>query len=835
MNLFELQGSIDLEDKASGKLKNIGSLLGKGLATAAKVGGAAIGAAATGIAALTKTAVQNFAEYEQLVGGVDTLFKDASKKVQQYAADAYKTSGMSANDYMANATAFSASLISSLGRDTEAAAEYANRAMVSMSDNANKMGTSIDSIVQTYQSLSRGNFAMLDNLKLGYGGTKSELERLISDAASYTDVQKEMGITVDKSSTSFDNIVNAIAVVQGKLGVAGATAAEAATTIEGSLNSMKAAWSNLLTGIADDNANFDELIDNMVDSAGAFASNVIPRIEVALNGIVKLIGKLAPIIVQEIPKLVDAIVPALIDAAMNLVKAVTDVLPSLLETASDVLLKNAPLLINALVDLLKKMVDSIGDEKNLETLTKGAVDILMTLLEGFLNLLPQVIAVGTKILISLVEGLAEALPEAIPMICDAGIALVDGLVKVFLETDWVEIGSKIAVGLWEGIKGGWKSLKLWFENQWEGFKAYLAGEEYTPKELTTKKSITGKISGGGGSLLDKMISQNLGTANARNEKLAMKAIETAEKFANAAEKIEEETANTIVNTTKLSSDELEKIEKERLDRQKNLREEFLDFVEDTTDKMIALEEEYQGKLAERIETIQNSYDIFEEVAEREKVNYIELLNNLAMQNANVERFYSNIEKLRARGVGEDLINELLGKGVSASDELDAILGMSDEFLAEYEAMYEKRAEIAEKYANIQLADEKSALEKNLETMFDSIGATYDANAEELGISFIENFIEKIKEGTANIAIALKTTISDALAQVMGTGSLLNTASGGGVANSIASALVGALGGNAESGGLGIYLDGNLLVGGIVDRTNGALGDSYALDERGAIA
>jgi hypothetical protein len=167
LNLFELFVKIGAKDEASGTISKITSGLGKGLVTAAKIGTAAVGAAATGIAALTKSAVDSYAQYEQLVGGVDTLFKDASQKVQQYASEAYKTAGMSANEYMENATAFSASLISSLGGDTEKAAEYANRAMVSMSDNANKMGTSLDSIVQTYQSLSRGNMAMLDNLKLG--------------------------------------------------------------------------------------------------------------------------------------------------------------------------------------------------------------------------------------------------------------------------------------------------------------------------------------------------------------------------------------------------------------------------------------------------------------------------------------------------------------------------------------------------------------------------------------------------------------------------------------------------------------------------------------------
>lgn len=281
MNLFELFVKIGVDDQASGKLSNITTKLGDGIKKASKIGVSAITTFGT-------IAVKSFAEYEQLVGGVDTLFKDASKKVQQYAADAYKTAGMSANDYMANATAFSASLISSLGGDTAKAAEYANTAMISMSDNANKMGTDIESIVATYQSLSRGNYAMLDNLKLGYGGTKAELERLIQDASTYTDVQKEMGLTVDESSMSFDNIVNAIAVVQGHLGIAGATAEESATTIEGSFLSMKAAASNFMVSLVDDNASVTDSFNVMKATAITFVDNVTPKI-------MEFLGAISPI------------------------------------------------------------------------------------------------------------------------------------------------------------------------------------------------------------------------------------------------------------------------------------------------------------------------------------------------------------------------------------------------------------------------------------------------------------------------------------------------------------------------------------------------------------
>lgn len=390
MNLFELFIKIGAKDEASGTISKITSGLGKGLVNAAKIGTAAVGAAATGIAALTKSAVDSYAQYEQLVGGVDTLFKDASQKVQQYAAEAYRTSGMSANEYMENATAFSASLISSLGGDTEKAAEYANRAMVSMSDNANKMGTSLDSIVQTYQSLSRGNMAMLDNLKLGYGGTKEELERLIKDAASYTDIQEQMGITVDASSMSFDNIVNAIAVVQGKLGIAGATAAEAASTIEGSANMMKASWKNLVTGLANENADMEDLIGDFVGSFDTYLDNLLPRFEIALGGVVDLISGLLPAIADRLPRLLAQVAPKLIEGGKNallaLVKGIASNAKEIAKTFKDLAITG----IDTLVDMLPDLIEAVTD---IAAEVIGAIpEIVSKLISNLPNILTTIIS-----------------------------------------------------------------------------------------------------------------------------------------------------------------------------------------------------------------------------------------------------------------------------------------------------------------------------------------------------------------------------------------------------------------------------------------------------------
>lgn len=346
MNLFELFVKIGVDDQASGKLGELSGKLGNGLKTAAKIGTAAVGAAAAGIGALTKVAVDNYAEYEQLVGGVETLFKENSGLIQELASNAYKTAGISANSYMEQATAFSASLIQALGGDTAAASAYANRAILDMSDNANKMGTDIETIQMTYQSLMRGNYAMLDNLKLGYGGTKAELERLVSDAEKLT------GEALDPSK--FSDVITAINAVQTELGITGTTVKEAGTTIEGSVNSMKAAWDNLITGIADDNADLEQLVDNFVttivgdgtENNLGVLGNVMPAVEMALKGAAKVVAQSAPIIAEELPKLMEEILPELASATANLIVALADQIPSMAQT---------------LVDAAFQIVDEIGN------------------------------------------------------------------------------------------------------------------------------------------------------------------------------------------------------------------------------------------------------------------------------------------------------------------------------------------------------------------------------------------------------------------------------------------------------------------------------------------
>lgn len=289
-------GASSLMDVFSGTL--LGNVVSDGLRTVAN-GITEIGKTAANMAvSIGKASLDSYADYEQLVGGVETLYKDSAGIIENYAKDAYKNVGLSANDYMGTSTSFAAALVTSLGGNTEKAAEMANTAISDMSDNANKMGTNIASIQDAYNGFAKQNYTMLDNLKLGYGGTQAEMKRLIKEAAAMTDTQKELGVTVDSNSMSYANIVQAIHVVQANMGIMGTTSKEAATTIQGSTASMKSAWENLLTGIADPEQDFQTLVDNLVDSVITAGNNIIPRIKeivpTLIDGLSELVTQLAP-------------------------------------------------------------------------------------------------------------------------------------------------------------------------------------------------------------------------------------------------------------------------------------------------------------------------------------------------------------------------------------------------------------------------------------------------------------------------------------------------------------------------------------------------------------
>ncbi len=377
MELFKLYGSIMVDSdqaqksirKTTDEASSFSSKLGTGIKVAAKLGAAVVGvttAAASSIALITKSAIQSYAEYEQLIGGVETLFKDSSDIVMGYAEEAYKTAGLSANQYMKTVTGFSASLLQSLGGDTKKAAEVADLAIKDMSDNANKMGTSMESIQNAYQGFAKQNYTMLDNLKLGYGGTKSEMERLLEDAEKLKTAQGEI---VDYSIDSYADIIDAIHTIQVEMDIYGTTSQEASSTIQGSFESMKTAWQNFITGMADEDQDFDILLNNLTDSIVTFGKNIIPRIEQTVPRIIKGLSGVVKIMIPYVPKVLNELVPALYNGAQQILKLVIDDLPDMLgelfgdtgrqfgETISTVVSDIVPIITNLAETVMPIVID----------------------------------------------------------------------------------------------------------------------------------------------------------------------------------------------------------------------------------------------------------------------------------------------------------------------------------------------------------------------------------------------------------------------------------------------------------------------------------------------
>ena len=532
MNLFELFVKIGVDDQASDKLSNLSSKLGNGLKTAAKIGTAAVGAAASGITALTTAAVNNYAEYEQLIGGVETLYGAKYKTIEEYiegtgaaaeyaeqtfaeyqkrqqavldnAANAYKTAGMSANEYMNTVNGFAASLTSSLGEYEWQAASYADMIVSDMADNANKMGTNMEMIQNAYAGFAKQNYTMLDNLKLGYGGTKTEMERLLRDAermAGYIEGSLDI--------ESFADISDAIHIVQEEMGITGTTALEAGRTISGSVGSMKAAWENLLTGLADGNADIKSLIDDLVitivgDGTEAnlgVLGNILPAVEMAINGIGTVVEKTAPIISEKLPGIVQDVLPSLLSASASLISGLVSAIPSLIQ----VLLQQGPIIIkdfaNAMMttlpeiinvakgiittiidgivkntpDLLSNGVKMLADfsanlRKNLGTIFDAGIDTLLKFVDGIVEAMPDLIAYipeivsnianiindnAPKLLLSAAEiiwKLVTGLINNIPVIIQNLPKIISAIVDTLLAFNWVNLGTNIIQGLGNGLK-----------------------------------------------------------------------------------------------------------------------------------------------------------------------------------------------------------------------------------------------------------------------------------------------------------------------------------------------------------------------------------------------
>lgn len=435
-----------------GKVGTVASAVGKGVFTVAenvaKVSVATTTAGAAAVSALTTLAVNSYANYEQLVGGVETLYKSSADTVQKYAAIAYKTAGMSANDYMETATSFAAALVSSLGGDTAAAAELANTAVSDMSDNVNKFGSDAESVKAAYNGFAKGQFQLLDNLKLGYGGTKQEMQRLLDDANKLNAAQgKYTKYTID----NYADIVQAVHVIQTEMDITGTTAREASTTIQGSTSAAKAAWSNLITGVADDNADFVLLVNDFVDSVGTAAQNILPRIEIALDGAAKLIEHLVPPIMAKLPALIETVLPKLARSAVNIVQKLVSEISA-----------NAGKLIDSAVQLITVLGNGIY--QMLPTVAQSALQIILTMVSKLNENLPQMLDTAGRMLIAFVQGISKHLPD----IVKAAGSIIGTLLTYFVNhlpeivNGALKMGGAIVDGIMQGISAAWSGLVSWF-------------------------------------------------------------------------------------------------------------------------------------------------------------------------------------------------------------------------------------------------------------------------------------------------------------------------------------------------------------------------------------
>lgn len=496
-------------DKAKSKAEKAGGGIGGALSKAASIGGkamgamvkvsaAAIGAATAGVGAMVAGSVKAYAEYEQLAGGVSKLYGNMGMSLEQYAKsqnttvdkvagkyadlekaqnmvmdnakNAFKTSGMSMNQYMDTATSFSASLINSLGGDTVKAAEQTDVAMRAISDNFNTFGGDIGMIQGAFQGFAKGNYTMLDNLKLGYGGTKEEMQKLIDDANTYAET---IGQASDLSIDSFSDIVTAIDLVQQKQQIAGTTAREATTTIEGSLGMLKASWENLLTGMGDKDADMGQLMKNVVDSVvgytevstngvvthvNGFLDNIIPVIENALTSIGSLVEGLVPQALKLIPSLMNSVIPDIITAGINLATGLVSSITDNLGTITEQINTLVPILVQALVDITPQLIEVISEiilalagamNDNAEMITEGAMAIVDSFITTFLGMLPELLDLGLQIIVKIADGISKSLPQMIPTIVDIVMKIVDVILQNLPMI--IQVALQIVVAIIQGI------------------------------------------------------------------------------------------------------------------------------------------------------------------------------------------------------------------------------------------------------------------------------------------------------------------------------------------------------------------------------------------------
>ena len=736
--------------------------IGSAVNTAVKASAAAVGAASAGVAALGTACINAYADYEQLAGGVETLFKDSADTIQTYADNAYKTAGLSANEYMETVTSFSASLLQSLDGDTEKAAAAADLAITDMADNANKMGTAMESIQNAYQGFAKQNYTMLDNLKLGYGGTKEEMQRLLADA------EKLSGVKYDLSS--YADIVEAIHVIQTEMGITGTTAKEASTTIQGSVASMKAAWANLMVGMADDTQDFDLLLSNFIESIGTVADNLLPRIGVVIEGMGKLVAGLAPEIASALPTLTNELLPNLVELGVQSISAlvqgiqengdslaagalsivgtlaegIAELLPMVADTAAslvvslaDGLTESLPQMVPVAAEMLTSLVENLTE--NADTILQAGVEIIEALDEGLVNALPKLVETVPQLLLKISEvlnenaaqitdaamqlmmHLADGLVQAIPTLIETVPQIVINIANVIndnapkLIDTALYLITRLAVGLVQAIPTLVVNIPKIIEAIVAAFMAF--------QWLNLGKQLIGKVSNG-----VKKAGESMATA-AKNAFSKFKAKITGSEVATELKSIGKYIIDGIVGGIKNSLSKIAniagKIKDTLLSKLKGLfkiaspsklmKEEVGTYIgegiavgiEESGQMAVDAAEDVADKIADTLtqkrDSLQSKLADYGELFERVKTEdgkELFQLGDLKDDIKQLEKYGEALEQLKEKGISDSLMSEIAGMGVGdALDYMNKLLSMSDTKLDEYVSLFEQKQQMAQAAAS----------------------------------------------------------------------------------------------------------------------------------------
>lgn len=736
--------------------------IGSAVNTAVKASAAAVGAASAGVAALGTACINAYADYEQLAGGVETLFKDSAETIHSFADNAYKTAGLSANEYMETVTSFSASLLQSLDGDTEKAAAAADLAITDMADNANKMGTAMESIQNAYQGFAKQNYTMLDNLKLGYGGTKEEMQRLLADA------EKLSGVKYDLSS--YADIVEAIHVIQTEMGIAGTTAKEASTTIQGSVASMKAAWANLMVGMADDTQDFDLLLSNFIESIGTVADNLLPRIGVVIEGMGKLVAGLAPKIASVLPTLTNELLPNLVELGVQSISAlvqgiqengdslaagalsivgtlaegIAELLPMVADTAAsfvvslaDGLTESLPQMVPVAAEMLTSLVENLTE--NADTILQAGVEIIEALDEGLVNALPKLVETVPQLLLKisevlnenaaqitdaamqlmmhLVDGLVQAIPtliETVPQIVINIANVINDNAPKLVDTALYLI-TRLAVGLVQAIPTLVVNIPKIIEAIVAAFMAFQwlnLGKQLIDRVANGVKKAGESMATAAKNAFSKFKSKITGSEVATELKNIGKYIidgivggikNSLSRIANVAGKIKDTLLSKLKGLFRIASPS--KLMKEEVGAY--IGEGIAVGIEESGQMAVDAAEDVADKIADTLTQKRDSLqskladygDLFERVKTEDGKELFQL-GDLKDDIKQLEKYGDALEQLKEKGISDSLMGEIAGMGVQdAIDYMNKLLSMSDTKLDEYVSLFEQKQQMAQAAAS----------------------------------------------------------------------------------------------------------------------------------------